>query len=109
MPQIFVGTPVFREFDGATAQVAVILLQFGLEPAEQGESVGGRAGKSGQNLVLIKAPNFFGPVLDDGFAERDLSVAGHNNLVVAAHAEDGGRADAAESERLTEQFGGAGY
>ena len=95
MPQKFVGAPVFRQFDGGAAEVAVILLQLGLEAAEQGESVGGRAGKSGQNLVLIKAANLLCPVLDDGFAERDLAVAGHDDFVVAADAEDGGRADAA--------------
>ncbi len=41
MAQEFVGAPVFRKFDGGAAEVAVILLQFGLEAAEQSESVGG--------------------------------------------------------------------
>src|ERR1017187_11029792 len=95
MPQIFVGAPVFCEFDGGAADVAVILLQLGFETAEQGESVGGRAGKSGKNLVLIKAANLLRAVFDDGFTERDLSVAGHDYLVIAADAEDGGGADSA--------------
>src|ERR1039457_2911437 len=97
MPQKFVGAPVFREFDSGAADVAVILLQFGLETAEQRESVGSRAGKTGKNLVLIEAANLLRPVLDDGFPERDLSVASHDNLVVAADAEDGGGADSAGS------------
>ena len=47
MAEKLVGAPVFGEFDGGAADVAVILLKFGLEPTEQGESVGGGAGKSG--------------------------------------------------------------
>ena len=105
MPQKFVGAPVFREFDGGAAEVAVILLQLGLEAAEQGESVGGRAGKSGKNFVLIEAANLLCSMLDDGFAERDLTVAGHDNLVVAADAEDGGGADQAASGGFGEEFG----
>jgi hypothetical protein len=34
-------------------------------------------------------------VLDYGFAQRDLSVSGHDHLVVATDAEYGGGADAA--------------
>src|SRR6266446_10856520 len=97
MAQKFVSAPVFREFDSGAAQVAVILLQLGFEAAEQSESVGGRAGKSGKNLVLIKAANLLCSVLDDGFAERDLPVARHDDFVVAADAEDGGGADEAGS------------
>jgi len=83
MAEKLVGAPVFREFDSGAAKVTVILLQLGLETAEQSESVGGGAGKSGKNLVLIEAANLLRSVLDDGFTERDLAVAGHDNFVVA--------------------------
>src|SRR5260370_3614772 len=109
MAQKFVGAPVFGEFDGGAAEVAVILLQLGLEPAEQGERVGGRAGKTGKNLVLVEAANLFRSVLDDGFAERDLTVASHDNLVVAADAEDGGGANAAASGDFGGAFSGRGW
>src|SRR5208283_2023865 len=108
MAQKFVGAPVFREFDGGAADVAVILLQLGLETAEQSESVGGRAGKSGENLVLIETANLLRPMLDDRFPERDLAVASHDNLVVAADAEDGGGADSARSGGFGGAFGGRG-
>src|ERR1019366_3762496 len=109
MAEKFVGAPVFREFDSRAADVAVILLQLGLETAEQRESVGGRAGKSGKNLVLIEAANLLSSMLDDGFTERDLSVASHDHLVVAANAEDGGGADQAGSGGFGGIFGGPGY
>src|SRR5260221_250653 len=109
MAQKFVGTPVFREFDSGASQVAVILLQLGLETAEQSESVGGRAGKSGKNLVLIKAANLLRPVLDDGFTERDLSVASHDNLVVAADAEHRSGADEAGSANFGGVVRGGSY
>ena len=47
MAQEFVSAPVFCQFDGGAAQVAVILLQFCLETAEEREGIGGRAGESG--------------------------------------------------------------
>ena len=65
MAQKLVGAPVFGQFDGAAAQVAVILLQLGFEAAEEGEGVGGRAGESGQNLVLVEPADLLGRVLDD--------------------------------------------
>ena len=75
----------------------------------QGESVSRRAGKSGKNLVLIEAANFLRSVLDDGLPERDLSVAGHDDFVVAADAEDGGGADEAASRGGGDAFSGRGY
>ena len=61
----FVGTPVFGELDGGASQVAVVLLEFGLEAAEEGEGVGGRAGESGEDFVLVQAADFLGAVLDN--------------------------------------------
>src|SRR5437016_6098681 len=51
--QKFVGAPVFCQLDRAPSQVAVILLQLRFEAAEKGESVGRRASKSSQDLVLV--------------------------------------------------------
>jgi len=61
--------PVFGEFDGGAAEVAVILLEFRLETAEEGEGVGGGTGESSENFVLIEAANFLGSVLDYGFRQ----------------------------------------
>ena len=88
MAQELVGAPVLGQFDGAAAQVAVVLLQLGFKAAEQRESVGGGAGKSGQDLVLIQAADLLGGVLDHAFAKRDLAVAGHDHFAVAADAQE---------------------
>src|ERR1700694_4377660 len=93
MAQKFVGAPFFGELDGAASQVAVILLQLRFKAAEEGESVGRRAGKSRQDLVLIQAANLLGGVLDDAFAERDLAISGHDDSAVAADAKNCGGAN----------------
>jgi hypothetical protein len=54
MPQELVGAPVLGQFHRAPAKVAMILLELGLEAAEQGKRIGRRPGKSSQNLVLYK-------------------------------------------------------
>src|SRR4051794_19646902 len=84
MSQQFVGAPFFRQFDCGASKIAVVLVKFRLEAAEQRKSVGSRAGESGENLVLVQAANFFRAVLDHGIAERDLSIAGHDNFTVTA-------------------------
>src|SRR6266496_4923491 len=73
--QELVGTPVFGQLHGGAADVAVILLQFGLKAAEKRERVRSRAGKSGQNLLLIQAADLLGRVLYNAAAERDLAVS----------------------------------
>src|ERR1700686_4791859 len=93
--QEFVGAPIFGEFDGGAPDVAVILLQFRLEAAEESKSVGRRAGKSGKDFVLIETANLLRPVLDNGLAQRNLAVSCHNNFVVATNAENSGGADQA--------------
>ncbi len=95
MAQVFVGTPVFCEFDRGAAQVAVVLLELRLKAAEKRESVGGRPGKSGEDFLLIEATNFLGFVLDHRLAESYLTVARHHDLVVATNAEDSGGTDSA--------------
>ena len=90
-----VGAPVLGELDGGAAEVAGELLQLGFEAAEEGEGVGGGAGESGEDLVLVELADLLGGVLHDGRAEGDLAVGGHDDGVAAADAEDGGGTDAA--------------
>ena len=82
--QIFIGAPVFGEFNCAAAEIAVVLLQLRFEAAEKGEGVGGGAGESGEDFVVVEAADFFRGVFDDGLAESDLSVAGKDHAAVAA-------------------------
>jgi hypothetical protein len=45
-----VGAPVLGELDGGAHQVALVLLELGLEALEQRERVGRGAGEAGQHL-----------------------------------------------------------
>ena len=53
--QIFVGPPVLGELDRGAHQLAVMLLQLALEPLEQGEGVGGRAGEAADHRCRRRA------------------------------------------------------
>src|SRR3984957_12620826 len=74
MTQKFIGPPIFRQLHGGAPQVAVILLELSLEAAEKRERVGGRPGKSRQNLVVVEAANLLRGVLDHRFAKRNLAI-----------------------------------
>ena len=52
-----VGAPVLRQLDGRPLEVAAVLFELRLEPGEQRERIGGRAGESGQDLVVVEAPD----------------------------------------------------
>src|ERR1700677_1864102 len=82
--QEFISAPIFGEFHGAASEIAVVLLEFRFEAAEEREGVGGRAGESSENFVVVKAADLFCRVFDDGLAERDLSIAGENHAAIAA-------------------------
>ena len=93
MAQDAVGAPLLGQFDDGARQVAVVLLELGFEAGEQREGVGGGAGETGQDLVVVEAAELAGGGFQHFLAEGDLAVAGHDDLAVAADAEDGGRAD----------------
>ena len=59
-----------------------------IEAAEKGERIRSRAGEPGQNLFLVKPPDFPGGMLDDAFAEGDLPVSGHDHNAVTADAQN---------------------
>jgi hypothetical protein len=85
MAQEFIGAPIFGQLDGAASEIAVVLLEFRFETAEQGEGVGSGAGEPGEDLVVIEPADLLRRVLDDGLTERDLSVAGKYYAAVAAN------------------------
>jgi len=66
-------------------EVPVILLQLGLETAEEGERVGGRTRETGKNLVLVQPSDLFRIVFHHARAERNLTVPSHNDMAVAAN------------------------
>ena len=74
-----------RELHGRALEVAAILLELGLEAREQRERIGRRAGKPGENAVVVEPPDLPGALFDDGVAEGHLTVAGHHRLVAVAN------------------------
>ena len=50
-----VGAPVLGELDRGAHQVALVLLELGLEALEQREGVGRAAGEAGEHLVVVAA------------------------------------------------------
>ena len=56
-PQDAIGAPVLGELDGRAFEIAAILLELGLEPGEERERVGGRAGEPGQDAVVVEPPD----------------------------------------------------
>ena len=76
-----VGPPVLGELHGRALEIAAILLELGLEAGEQREGVGRRAGKAGQDAIVVEPADLPGALLDDGLAERDLAVARQHRLV----------------------------
>ena len=83
-----VGAPVLGQLDGGARQVALVLLELGLEALEQREGIGRRAGEAGQHLVVVEPAHLARRRLDDDVAERDLAVAAERDDVAAAHADD---------------------
>ena len=83
-----IGAPVLGELDGGAIEVAAILFELGFEAREQRERIGRRAGKSGEDAVVVQPPDLPRAVLDDRVPERDLAVAGQHRPIVPAHRQD---------------------
>ena len=49
-----VGAPVLGQLDRRAQQVALVLLELGLEALEQREGIGGGAGEAGEDLVVVQ-------------------------------------------------------
>ena len=89
-PEHAVGAPVFRQLHGRSLEVAAILFELGLEAGKERERIGRRAGKPGQDAIVVKPAGLPGVLLDDRVAKRDLTVAGHHRLVTMTDGQDRG-------------------
>src|SRR5260370_2278058 len=67
-----------------------MLLQLALESFEKRQSVGRRARKSCQHLIIEKAPDFPSRMLHHLLSHGYLAIAGHHHFVIAADAQDRG-------------------
>src|SRR5205807_9581878 len=65
-----------------------ILLELAFEPLKQGDRVGGRPGKPGDDPTPTEPPDLLGIGFDDRLAHRHLTVAGDNDLAALAQRQD---------------------
>src|SRR5690606_9728839 len=69
--------------------MTLMLFEFGLEPFQQGECVGGRTRKAGENGVLVKLAYLSCGRFDDDITQGNLAVAAQCDLIVASYTNDG--------------------
>ena len=86
MTQHAVRSPVLGKFDDGARKVAVMLFELRFKAREEREGVGGGAGEPGHDLSVIKTAKFLGGGFQNLRALGDLSIAGHHDFAVAAHA-----------------------
>src|ERR1700678_2722371 len=89
MPQNSIGTPFLGQLHYRTRQIAVELFELRFKAREEREGVGGGTRESGDDLVVVKAPQFLGRSLQHFRAERHLPVSGHHHFPTPADAQDG--------------------
>jgi hypothetical protein len=53
-----VGAPVLGQFDGRAHEIALMLVELGLEALEQREGIGRAAGEAGEDLPLVERRTF---------------------------------------------------
>jgi hypothetical protein len=66
------------------------LLELLFEPLEQGEGIGGRAGKPGNHAAIAKSAHLAGIGLHHSVAHRHLPVTRDHGDAAAPNADDGG-------------------
>jgi hypothetical protein len=65
-----------------------MFLQLSFEAFEQRDRVGGRAGKSRDDLVVVETPRLFRGVFDNVVAHGHLSIGNQNNFIFLPDAQD---------------------
>src|SRR5271157_3916093 len=72
--QAAIAAPVLCQFNCRTGEIAEFL-ELALEALEQGEGIGGAAGKPGQYFATVQPAHFSGIALHHALCKRHLSVA----------------------------------
>ena len=65
--------------------MALMFLKLAFKAFEQGKCIGGGTGKTGDNLTVIEATNFFRVAFHHGIAKGNLAVASHDDFAVTAY------------------------
>jgi hypothetical protein len=85
-----IAAPVLGQFDRRALEIAAVLFELRLEPREEGEGIGRRAGEAGQDAVVVETPDLARPPLDDRLPEGDLAVARQDRAVAVPDGENRG-------------------
>jgi hypothetical protein len=88
-----IAPPLARHLDRGALEVAAVAFEVPFELLEEGEGVGGTAGKANEHLAAEQRAHLDGAVLDGRIAERDLAVAADRAASVAQHREYRGGTD----------------
>lgn len=101
MPQRAILAPLLGKFDGRFLQIAGMFLELAFETLEEGDGVGGRTSKTGDDFVVEEAAGLACGVFHHLVAHGHLAIGDEDNFVVLAHAQDGGAVNRCASLAVT--------
>ena len=89
--QVFVGTPVFGQFDRCAGQLPGCGLEFLFQTFKQGKCIRRRSCKATDHILTTggQTPHLARGSLDHGLPKAHLSVARDDDLATLAHTDDG--------------------
>ena len=82
--RVAIGPPVLGKLDTGPCELPGILLELGLEALEKRKGVGGRPGKTSNDIIAAEAPDLSRIGLEHGLSEGHLPVTGDHHLVTLA-------------------------
>ncbi len=96
--QVFVGAPVFCQFDRGADQLPRCGFQFGFKTFHQGEGIRRRPCKPAHNVMptRINPADLFGGAFDDRLAKANLPVTSNHHFAAFANTHNRGAVPAGE-------------
>src|SRR5580700_6533725 len=88
MPKRAILAPLLGQLHRALLQISGMFLELAFKSFEERNRVGGRAGKTGDNLVVVKPPRLPRGVLHHMIAHGHLAISDKHGLIVLAHAQN---------------------
>src|ERR1700688_2177321 len=82
--------PFFGEFDRRFLQVAGMFLKLAFKTFEQSDSVGGRAGETGNDFIVVEPARFASGMFHDMIAHGYLAIGDEYYFAVLTHAQNRG-------------------
>jgi len=89
MAKVSVRAPISRQFHRCSTQVPAKFFELALEALKEREGISRGARESREDAIVIEPTDFARAMLEDRVLERDLSIAGHDDAIMAANAENG--------------------